>query len=282
MDAGLAGLLGGIIGAAVGALGATASAWITGRKAEQQAKIQSEAQLGQARLQIDAERTRALRESRKSAYLAFAESWHLVYGTLSEAGIKLGGIEASDPPEEREERRQGARHLWNEARALNRSLDRLQHVVHVEGPHQMGAQRKRRLAPWCRTSAQSWTGCTRSTRELKHRSRGRTRAEPAAMPTASSWSFSTPHQTPSVRIHQASQIREPGEFRQSQYPTPPLRVTLGRRRQAVKLLSRQVTDRHGTSKACSSHAYPQRSVAVPFGESSARPHSSERSAVILS
>ncbi|WP_354392699.1 hypothetical protein OH781_05795 [Streptomyces sp. NBC_01550] len=138
MDAGLAGLLGGIIGAAVGALGATASAWITGRKAEQQAKIQSEAQLGQARLQIDAERTRALRESRKSAYLAFAESWHLVYGTLSEAGIKLGGIEASDPPEEREERRRAARHLWNEARALNRALDRLQHVVYVEGPHQMG------------------------------------------------------------------------------------------------------------------------------------------------
>ncbi|WP_371798624.1 hypothetical protein OG963_06340 [Streptomyces sp. NBC_01707] len=138
MDAGLAGLLGGIIGAAVGALGATASAWITGRKAEQQAQIQSEAQLGQARLQIDAERTRALRESRKSAYLAFAESWHLVYGTLSEAGIKLGGIEASDPPEEREERRRAARHLWNEARALNRSLDRLQHVVYVEGPHQMG------------------------------------------------------------------------------------------------------------------------------------------------
>ncbi|WP_159403855.1 hypothetical protein [Streptomyces sp. NRRL S-646] len=138
MDAGLAGLLGGVIGAAVGAVGATASAWITGRKAEQQAKIQSEAQLGQARLQIDAERTRALRESRKSAYLAFAEGWHLVFGTLSEASIKLGGIEASDPPEEREERRQTARRLWNEARALNRSLDRLQHVVYVEGPHQMG------------------------------------------------------------------------------------------------------------------------------------------------
>jgi hypothetical protein len=138
MDAGLAGLLGGVVGAAVGALGATASAWITGRKAEQQAEIQSETQLRQARLQIDADRARALRESRKSAYLAFAESCHLVHGTLSEAGLKLGGIAASDPPEEREERRQTARRLWNEARALHRRLDRLQHIVYVEGPSEMG------------------------------------------------------------------------------------------------------------------------------------------------
>jgi len=137
MDAGLAGLLGGVIGAAVGAVGATASAWITGRKAEQQAKIQSETQLGQARLQIDAERTRALRESRKSAYLAFAEGWSQVHGTLGEAAIKLGGIAASDPPEEREERRQAARRLWNEARVLNRQLNRLMHVVFVEGTSQM-------------------------------------------------------------------------------------------------------------------------------------------------
>ncbi|GAA5017271.1 hypothetical protein [Streptomyces siamensis] len=134
MDAGLAGLLGGVIGAAVGAVGATASAWITGRKAEQQAKIQSETQLGQARLQLDAERTRGLRESRKSAYLAFAEGWSQVHGTLAEAAIKLGGIAPSDPPEEREERRQAARRLWNEARALHRHLNRLLHVIYVEGP----------------------------------------------------------------------------------------------------------------------------------------------------
>ncbi|MFD8371113.1 hypothetical protein ACFV2Z_10125 [Streptomyces sp. NPDC059688] len=139
MDAGLAGLLGGVIGAAVGAVGATASAWITGTKAEQQAAIQSETQLRQARLQIAAERTRALRESRKSAYLGFAEGCHLVHSALSDAGIKLGGIAASDPPEEREERRQAARRLWNEARTLNRRLDRLQHIVFVEGPSEMGA-----------------------------------------------------------------------------------------------------------------------------------------------
>lgn len=143
MDAGLAGLLGGVIGAAVGALGATASAWITGRKAEQQAEILAGAQLGQARLHIDADRTRTLRESRKATYVAFAEGWRLVHETLGEAAIKLGGIAASDPPEEREERRQAARRLWNEARALERPLGRLMSVVYVEGPSQMqGASRE--------------------------------------------------------------------------------------------------------------------------------------------
>ncbi|MFF5483453.1 hypothetical protein ACFY5C_39915 [Streptomyces sp. NPDC012935] len=142
MDAGFAGLLGGVIGAAVGAVGATASAWITGRKAEQQAKIQSETQLGQARLQIEADRARALSDSRKSAYLAFAEGWSQVHRALGDAAIKLGGIAASDPPEEREERRQAARRLWNEARALNEHLSRLMHVIFVEGPFPManGAQ----------------------------------------------------------------------------------------------------------------------------------------------
>ncbi|MEU9662986.1 hypothetical protein [Streptomyces chartreusis] len=137
MDAGLAGLLGGVIGAAVGAVGATASAWITGRKAEQQAKIQSDTQLGQARLQIDAERARVLGDSRKSAYLAFAEGWSQVHRALGDAAIKLGGIAASDPPEEREERRQAARRLWNEARTLNGQLSRLMHVIFVEGPFAM-------------------------------------------------------------------------------------------------------------------------------------------------
>ncbi|MGW4873734.1 hypothetical protein [Streptomyces chartreusis] len=137
MDAGLTGLLGGVIGAAVGAVGATASAWITGRKAEQQAKIQSDTQLGQARLQIDAERARALDDSRKSAYLAFAEGWSQVHRALGDAAIKLGGIAASDPPEEREERRQAARRLWNEARVLNGQLSRLMHVIFVEGPFRM-------------------------------------------------------------------------------------------------------------------------------------------------
>ncbi|MFJ6569562.1 hypothetical protein ACIQNU_19260 [Streptomyces sp. NPDC091292] len=137
MDPGLAGLLGGVIGAAVGACGATASAWIAGRKAERLAEIQTSALMGQARLQIAADRANSLRESRKAAYVAFADGWHLEYGTLSEAAVKLGGIAAHDPPDEREERRQAARRLWNEARTLQRSPDRLLSVVHVEGPDQM-------------------------------------------------------------------------------------------------------------------------------------------------
>ncbi|MFD9585251.1 hypothetical protein ACFWBM_11260 [Streptomyces sp. NPDC059980] len=53
-----------------------------------------------------------------------------------------------------------------------------------------------------------------------------------------------------------------GEF---QYPSPPLPFTLERKHQVVMLLSQQVTDRHGTGKPCSSQAYQQLAVAVPFG-----------------
>jgi integrase len=42
-------------------------------------------------------------------------------------------------------------------------------------------------------------------------------------------------------------------------------VTLKRKREAVKTLSRQVADRFGLAKPCSQAAYEQRSVAVPFG-----------------
>ncbi|MGW0509031.1 tyrosine-type recombinase/integrase [Streptomyces olivaceoviridis] len=43
------------------------------------------------------------------------------------------------------------------------------------------------------------------------------------------------------------------------------RVSLERKRKAVKTLSLMVTDRQGTATPCSSTAYEQRSVAVPFG-----------------
>ena len=43
------------------------------------------------------------------------------------------------------------------------------------------------------------------------------------------------------------------------------KVTLKRKREAVKTLSRQVSDRLGAVKLCSPTAYQQRSVAVPFG-----------------
>ncbi|MFK4869013.1 hypothetical protein ACI3K4_27745 [Streptomyces sp. CSMPJR101] len=54
MDAGLVGLLGGVIGAAVGAAGAVTSAVITGRRGERLARMQIEAQMSQAQLQVRA------------------------------------------------------------------------------------------------------------------------------------------------------------------------------------------------------------------------------------
>ncbi|MFJ5088746.1 hypothetical protein [Streptomyces sp. NPDC088674] len=71
MDAGLAGLLGGVIGAAVGAIGAVGSAVVTGRKTEMQVRIQVEAQLRQARMQIKAEDARQQLEPRRVAYTEF-------------------------------------------------------------------------------------------------------------------------------------------------------------------------------------------------------------------
>ncbi|MGW2055577.1 hypothetical protein ACWCOZ_16900 [Streptomyces sp. NPDC001840] len=71
MDAGLAGLLGGIIGAAVGAVGAVGSAAVTGRKAETQARIQSEMQLQQLKLQLRADTVRQQHDPRREAYAEF-------------------------------------------------------------------------------------------------------------------------------------------------------------------------------------------------------------------
>lgn len=59
MDAGLAGLLGGVIGATVGGVFSTVSAHLTGRKAEQQARIQADAQFEQARIQAHVQLTQA-------------------------------------------------------------------------------------------------------------------------------------------------------------------------------------------------------------------------------
>ncbi|MFD3480593.1 hypothetical protein [Streptomyces sp. NPDC058695] len=43
------------------------------------------------------------------------------------------------------------------------------------------------------------------------------------------------------------------------------RVTLERKRAAVKLLSQQFIDRNGTERPCSAQTYEYRSIAVPFG-----------------
>jgi CBS-domain-containing membrane protein len=69
MDAGLAGLLGGVIGATVGAVGAIASAVITGNKGERLARLQIEAQLAQAELQARTSYTQQQAGTRREAHV---------------------------------------------------------------------------------------------------------------------------------------------------------------------------------------------------------------------
>jgi hypothetical protein len=55
-------------------------------------------------------------------------------------------------------------------------------------------------------------------------------------------------------------------FHQFQYPSPPLRVTIKRKRQAVETLRLHTVDRRGnTAPFSSGFSYEQKSVAVPFG-----------------
>ncbi|WP_328565099.1 hypothetical protein [Streptomyces coelicoflavus] len=54
-------------------------------------------------------------------------------------------------------------------------------------------------------------------------------------------------------------------FREFQYPSPPLTVSLKRKRDAVTKLSAHVVDNHGRPSPCSESAYELRSVAVPYG-----------------
>ncbi|MER7692627.1 hypothetical protein [Streptomyces sp. NPDC097610] len=93
MDAGLAGLLGGVIGAAVGALGAAGSAYITGRKAEQQARITAQTQLTQAQWQLRLEYLNQRHDPRAQAYTAVLTHASWVMQLLERA---LGCIEAND------------------------------------------------------------------------------------------------------------------------------------------------------------------------------------------
>ncbi|WP_327238894.1 hypothetical protein OG243_44125 [Streptomyces sp. NBC_01318] len=54
-------------------------------------------------------------------------------------------------------------------------------------------------------------------------------------------------------------------FRRFQYPTPPLTVSLKRKREAVTKLAAHVVDNHGRPSPSSNTAYELRSVAVPYG-----------------
>lgn len=126
MDAGLAGLLGGVIGAAVGALGAAGSAYITARKAEQQARIQAQTQLAQAQLQLRLEHLNQRREPRAQAYTAVLALATEILQLLERA---LGCQEMNDEP--------GFHALAHEIEEKLKNFQPLYTRVRVEGPDSM-------------------------------------------------------------------------------------------------------------------------------------------------
>ncbi|MEU2872985.1 hypothetical protein ABZ769_27940 [Streptomyces olivoreticuli] len=125
MDAGLAGMLGGVIGAAVGGFFTTAAAYVTGHKAERQARLQVEAQHEQQRQQHRVEHLRERREPRAQAYT------NLLTG-IEELKIILQGAFAdgrNDPEHVRD-----THHL---AKAKLRDIRPLEARVRIEGPELM-------------------------------------------------------------------------------------------------------------------------------------------------
>ncbi|MDQ1013529.1 hypothetical protein [Streptomyces afghaniensis] len=126
MDAGLAGLLGGVIGAAVGALGAAGSAYITARKAEQQARVQAQTQLAQAQLQLRLEHLNQRREPRAQAYTAVLSLATEILQLLERA---LGCQEMNDEA--------GFHALAQEIEEKLKGFQTLYTRVRVEGPDSM-------------------------------------------------------------------------------------------------------------------------------------------------
>ncbi|MGA4950940.1 hypothetical protein [Streptomyces lydicamycinicus] len=126
MDAGLAGLLGGVIGAAVGALGAAGSAYITGRKAEQQTRLHVQAQLAQAQWQLRLEHLNQRREPRAQAY---AEVLALANEVLQLAERAIERQETLDED--------GFRVLAQQIQEKEEGFDPLYTRVLLEGPEAM-------------------------------------------------------------------------------------------------------------------------------------------------
>jgi hypothetical protein len=125
MDAGLAGLLGGVIGAAVGGLFTTAGAYVTGHKAERQARLQVEAQHQQQREQHRAEYLRDRREPRAQAYTNFLTGIDELRTILQSAFA-----EGRDNPEH-------VRNSYQQAKVQIRELRALEARVRIEGPDLM-------------------------------------------------------------------------------------------------------------------------------------------------
>ncbi|MFG2477554.1 hypothetical protein [Streptomyces fagopyri] len=85
-------------------------------------------------MQIYADHRRALREPRKSAYVAFAESWWTRYNLLVDGWIELAVAEENYESSEYQNLISTARELRERVSASSESLEHAQAVVHVEGP----------------------------------------------------------------------------------------------------------------------------------------------------
>lgn len=119
MDAGLAAVL----GAAVGALGTGGAAVVTGLLGR-----------GQARTQLRAEHARLLRESRRSAYVSFAQSFQEVLALHAKvAQSASAAVEAEEP--DRSRLLSDADGAYTQAgEQLHSELQQQQSAVLVEGP----------------------------------------------------------------------------------------------------------------------------------------------------
>lgn len=95
-------------------------------------------------------------------------------------------------------------------------------------------------------------------------STGQNRSDPAHPPDEECRGHEALTATLRLRSQTSVRVRQ-GAFREFQYPSPPLTVSLKRKREAVTKLSAQVVDQCGQPSPCSTTAYEMRSVAVPYG-----------------
>ncbi|MGV9344433.1 hypothetical protein ACWDSD_06395 [Streptomyces spiralis] len=86
-------------------------------------------------MQVHAEHQRALREPRKSAYAAFAESWWARYSLVTDGWIELALAEENPNSSEYETLICAAREFRERVLQAAAALEHAQAVVYVEGPH---------------------------------------------------------------------------------------------------------------------------------------------------
>ncbi|MFF5001532.1 hypothetical protein ACFY3G_01780 [Streptomyces phaeochromogenes] len=119
MDAGLAALL----GAAVGTLGTSGAALVTGFLGR-----------GQARMQLRAEHARLLREPRRSAYVAFSQCFQEVHALHAEAAKSASAAAEAGEPDRGRLLRDANSAYVRAGERLYGELQQRQSAVVVEGP----------------------------------------------------------------------------------------------------------------------------------------------------